>query len=111
MPNVIQYDVSFSVPIGEAHTYAQFEAVTGYMPAEFSRFLKYNATTKTLEALTDGPGEQAWPVVLATDSGSHAMGIFSPDQPCDRVTRMPVTGGGVSSPQTSYEVELRVSRS
>lgn len=81
MPHVIQYDVTFSVPIGEAHTYAQFEAVTGYLPAEFSRFWKYNATTNSLEPLSDGPGEQAWPVVLATESGSHAMGIFSPDQP------------------------------
>ncbi|MCB9874581.1 MAG: hypothetical protein H6821_10425 [Planctomycetaceae bacterium] len=81
MPQVIQYDVTFSVPIGENHTYAQFEAVTGYMPAEFSQFWKYNAETKELEALTDGPGEQAWPVVLATESGNHAMGIYSPDQP------------------------------
>ena len=81
MPQVIQYDVTFSVPIGENHTYAQFEAVTGYMPAEFSHFWKYNAETKELEALTDGPGEQAWPVVLATESGNHAMGIYSPDQP------------------------------
>lgn len=81
MPHVIQYDVTFSVPIGKAHTYAQFEAVTGYMPAEFSRFWTYNAATKELEELTDGPGEQARPVVFATDSGSHAMGIFSPEQP------------------------------
>ena len=81
MPQVIQYDVTFSVPIGEAHTYAQFEAVTGYMPAEFSHFWKYNAASQSLETLTDGPGEQAWPVVLATESGSHAMGVFSPDQP------------------------------
>lgn len=81
MPNVIQYDVTFGVPIGEAHTYAQFEAVTGYMPAEFSEFWKYNAETRMLEPLTDGPGEQAWPVVLATESGSHAMGVYSPDQP------------------------------
>ncbi|MCB9938653.1 MAG: hypothetical protein H6823_10455 [Planctomycetaceae bacterium] len=81
MPQVIQYDVTFSVPIGENHTYAQFEAVTGYMPAEFSHFWKYNAETKELEALTDGPGEQALPVVLATESGNHAMGIYSPDQP------------------------------
>jgi hypothetical protein len=81
MPQVIQYDVTFSVPIGEAHTYAQFEAVTGYMPAEFSHFWKYNAESQSLETLTDGPGEQAWPVVLSTESGSHAMGVYSPDQP------------------------------
>lgn len=81
MPNVLQYDVTFSVPIGESHTYAQFEAVTGYMPAEFRSFWKFNPQTSQLEELSDGPGEQAWPVILATESGSHAMGIFSPDQP------------------------------
>ncbi|MBI2479476.1 MAG: hypothetical protein HYV60_12840, partial [Planctomycetia bacterium] len=48
MPHVVQYDVTFSVPIGEAHTYAQFEAVTGYMPAEFSHFWKYNSDTHAL---------------------------------------------------------------
>jgi hypothetical protein len=81
LPNVIVYDVTFGVPIGERHRYAQFEAVTGYMPAEFSRFWKYNRATKRLEELTDGPGEQACPVVLATESGGHAMGVFSPQQP------------------------------
>ncbi len=81
LPNVIQYNVTFSVPIGERHNYAQFEAVTGYMPAEFAKFWKYNARSEKLEPLSDGPGEQPWPVVLSTKSGSHAMGIFSPDQP------------------------------
>jgi len=81
MPNVIQYDVTFTVPIGERHTYAQFEAVTGYMPAEFEKFWRFNPATLKLETLSDGPGEQALPVVLATASGSHAMGIYSPQQP------------------------------
>lgn len=80
-PNVIQYNVTFSVPLGENHKYAQFEAVTGYMPPEFSRFLTLNTTTKKTADLSDGPGEQKWPVILATPSGSHAMGILSPDQP------------------------------
>lgn len=80
-PNVIQYDVTFSTPIGERHTYAQFEAVTGYMPAEFSAFWKFNPKTREREPLTDGPGEQRDPVILSTPSGSHAMGVFSPDQP------------------------------
>lgn len=81
LPNVIQYDVTFGLPVGEKHTYAQFEAVTGYMPAEFEVFWKYNPKTRDLEALSDGPGEQALPVVLATKDGNYAMGIFSPQQP------------------------------
>lgn len=81
LPNVIQYDVTFSLPIDEHHTYAQFEAVTGYMPDEFRRFLKFNPETKKLEPLSDGPGEQAWPVVLSTEDGNFAMGVYSPDQP------------------------------
>ena len=51
------------------------------MPAEFSRFWKFNPKSGELEPLSDGPGEQALPVVLSTESGSHAMGVFSPDQP------------------------------
>ena len=63
LPNVIQYNVTFSVPIGERHNYAQFEAVTGYMPAEFAKFWRYNARSEKLEPLSDGPGEQPWPVL------------------------------------------------
>ncbi len=80
MPHVIQYDVTFHLPVGERHTHAVFEAVTGYMPEEFSVFRKFNPKTGDFEPLTDGPGELAFPVVLATPNGSHAMGIYSPDQ-------------------------------
>ncbi len=80
-PNVIQYDVTFALPLDEHHTYAQFEAVTGYMPPEFSEFLSLNLATGKTESLTDGPGEQSHPVILATASGSHAMGIYSPELP------------------------------
>lgn len=79
--NVIEYKVTFTIPDGEHHTYAQFEALTGYMPPEFNRFWKFLPKTGKLEALDAGPGEQNYPVVLATETGSHAMGIFSPDQP------------------------------
>ena len=81
LAHVIQYDVTFSVPLGERHHYAQFEAVTGYMPAEFREFWKFNPATSQLEPLSDGPGEQPWPVVLATTDNRFAMGIYSPDQP------------------------------
>lgn len=81
LPQVIQYDVTFSLPLTERHNFAQFEAVTGYLPAAFEKFWKYNAASQELEQLSDGPGEQSAPVVLATDSGHRAMGIYSPDQP------------------------------
>ena len=81
LANVIEYVVTFAVPKGEHHNYAQFEALTGYMPAEFSKFWKLMPTTGRLEPLDDGPGEQARPVVLSTENGTHAMGVFSPDQP------------------------------
>ena len=81
LANVIEYEVTFTVPKGERHTYAQFEALTGYMPPEFGRFWKFHAGAGRLEALDDGPGEQGAPVVFATEGKTHAMGVFSPDQP------------------------------
>lgn len=77
----LDYRVTFTVPAGARHTYAQFEALTGYMPPEFSVFWQFNLTTGKLEPLTDGPGEIPRPVVLATQDGRHAMGIFAPPQP------------------------------
>lgn len=81
LPNVIAYDVTFSTPVGEFHRYAQFEAVTGYMPAEFSQFWRFDPQTLQLQPLSDGPGEQREPVVFSTVDGAYAMGIYSPDQP------------------------------
>jgi hypothetical protein len=81
LPHVVEYNVTFTVPAGERHHYAQFEALTGYMPPDFGRFWKYVPASGKLAPLDDGPGEQALPVVFATDNGSHAMGIYSPDQP------------------------------
>ena len=81
LANVLDYRVTFTVPAGEKHTFAQFEALTGYMPPEFEVFRKFTAATGKLDDLNDGPGEQASPVVFATASGRHAMGVFSPDQP------------------------------
>lgn len=80
LPHVIEYDATFSLPVGERHTYAQFEVVTGYMPAEFAVFRKFNPRTGALEPLSDGPGEQEWPVVLSTKDGGHAMGVYCPPE-------------------------------
>ena len=81
LANVIEYDVTFTVPQSERHTYAQFEALTGYMPPEFSSFWKFLPESGTLEELDDGPGEQGFPVVFATSTKTYAMGVFAPDQP------------------------------
>jgi hypothetical protein len=77
LPNVLDYITTFHVPEGEPHTTAQFEALTGYMPPEFSVFHRFIRATGQLEPLSDGPGEQAEPVIFSTPNGRHAMGIIS----------------------------------
>ena len=86
LPHVISCDVIFKVPAGERHTHAVFEALTGYMPPEFARFLRFNPQRGELEALSDGPGEIPHPIVFATADGSHAMAIFSPPQSAPRIS-------------------------
>ena len=87
LPNVISYDVTFKVPADEHHTKAVFEALTAYMPEEFSRFLCFNPKSGTLEPLPPGTGEQRFPIVCSVSEGTHAMGIYVPPQP------MPDTAG------------------
>jgi hypothetical protein len=79
LPHVVSYDVVFRLP-SERHHEGVFEALTGYMPPEFDRFLQFNAKTGDLEPLSYGPGEVSRPVVLSLPSGSHAMGIYAPPQ-------------------------------
>jgi hypothetical protein len=74
-PGLLEYTATFTVP--EAHPYGQYEALTGYMPPEFSKFLALEKGET--RPLSDGPGEQALPVILSTETGSHAMGIWSPE--------------------------------
>ena len=80
LPNVISYDATFSLPKGERHNRAVFEALTGYMPPAFDRFLQFNAEKGELEPLSYGPGEGSRPVVLSVAAGTHAMGIYAPPQ-------------------------------
>ncbi len=80
-PHAIDYRVTFAVPPRERHTYAQFEALTGYMPPAFGKLHTLELKTGELAELSDGPGEQAKPVLFATADGKHAMGVWSPDQP------------------------------
>jgi len=80
-PQVLDYRVTFSVPGTAKHKYAQFEALTGYMPADFERFWQFDSGTRKLGPVRDGPGEIGNPVVLATADGRFAMGIFVPPEP------------------------------
>ena len=76
MPNVIDYLVTINV--GEPHQSAAIEAVTGYMPPEFSLFLTFDPATSQVAPLSEGPGEQPLPVILATKDRQFAVGIYSP---------------------------------
>ena len=80
-PNVIRYEATFTTPVGEFHRYAQFESVTGYMPARFEKFWGVNLSREQLVSLSDGPGEQRHPVILGTADGKLAQGVYSPQQP------------------------------
>ena len=79
LPNVLQYHVTFRVPVGEEHRLAQFESLTAYMPVEFDHFYGFNAGDGALQPLSNTRGEQALPMVLATADGKFAMGVFSPE--------------------------------
>jgi hypothetical protein len=79
LPNVLDYTVTLHVPEGEPHQTAQIEALTGYMPPEFSSFWRFDGATGKLAPVSDGPGEINDPIVLATPDGQYAMGILSLD--------------------------------
>jgi hypothetical protein len=78
-PGAINYDVTFVT--AEDHQSATFEALTAYMPPEFSEFFAWDAKTRSVNSLRDGPGEQPLPVILSTLDRRFAMGIYSPDLP------------------------------
>jgi len=83
LPNVLQYETSFTIPSEESHQSATFEVLTGYMPKDFSQFwtfdVKHGATMAI--PLNDNPGEQSIPVIFSTVDQQYAMGIYSPDTP------------------------------
>src|ERR1017187_9454037 len=54
-PQAMDYRVTSSVPAGAQHISAQFEALTGYLPPEFSSFWEFNLATGKLQPLSDGP--------------------------------------------------------
>ncbi|OQA00156.1 MAG: PKD domain protein [Bacteroidetes bacterium ADurb.Bin408] len=81
MPHVIQYNTSFDMPVNTSYNIGAFEVTTAYMPIDFSVFWTYNPASQILTPLTDGPGEQGLPVIIATANSNYALGIYSPDLP------------------------------
>ena len=80
-PHVIQIDNTFDIDLKEGNRYAQFEVLTGYMPKEFSEFWRVSKTSKELQRIDDGPGEQPDPAILSTRDGQIAMGAISAGHP------------------------------
>ncbi len=81
LPHAVSYHITFTIPPGERHRHAVFEAVTGYMPSTFSKFHAYDLKAQKLLPLSDGPGEQSHPVIFSTPDAKYAMGVWSPAQP------------------------------
>jgi hypothetical protein len=77
IPNIIGYMVTLNV--AEPHQSIAFEAATGYMPPEFSLFLSFDPATSQVAPLSNGPGEQALPIILSTKDRQSAMGVYSPN--------------------------------
>lgn len=85
--NVLEHRISFE--LARARSKAQFEALTAYMPEHFAAFYTYDFARDRFGPLSDGPGEQELPVVLATTDGTHALGLFTP-----QTARSDMTGPG-----------------
>ena len=103
LAHVIEYLTLFTVPTAQqsadyipSHN-AQFEALTAYMPAEFSKIYTVDMLTAAVTPISwqiQNPGgvtyERNKPLIVATPctnpaatqcSDNYAMGIFSPDLP------------------------------
>ncbi len=74
--NVLEHRISFD--LARPRSLAVIEVLTAYMPDRFDTFYRYNPASDRMEALSDGPGEQDLPVVLATRDGTHALGLYTP---------------------------------
>jgi hypothetical protein len=77
IPNILESLITLNV--GEPHRSATIEVLTGYMPPEFSLFLTFDPATSKLSPLSDGPGEQPLPVILATKDRQSAVGVYAPN--------------------------------
>jgi hypothetical protein len=77
--NVIAHDVTFQVP--RHYDSAIFEVLTAYLPDTFNTFWTYDPRFDELKPLSDGPGEQPYPVIISTEDRRFALGVYSQDLP------------------------------
>lgn len=77
--NVINYQAQFDVP--EQHNTAVFEPVAVYLNPEFSVIEGFDTKSGRLVDLSKNSGAQTKPVILSTENGDYAMGIYSPNLP------------------------------
>ena len=79
MPNVVEYKIKYIVP--ESYALGTFEIVTGYMPVDFEKFWTLDRDTGRVASLSDGPGEQNFPVVFSTADERYALGVYNTKLP------------------------------
>lgn len=77
--NLLSVDIEFRFP--EARRTASIEALTAYLPKEFTSFFSYDPAARKLTTLrTDRAGAMSmYPVIVTTADGRNAMGIISAD--------------------------------
>ncbi|WP_339745603.1 hypothetical protein [uncultured Rubinisphaera sp.] len=78
LPQVIEYETTFGLPIDEQHNFAQFEVLTGYMPPEFDQFFTYDLSNGEIKPISVGPGEQKYPLIFTTADKKYAMACIMP---------------------------------
>lgn len=71
--NIIQYAVAFHNP--ENHSYGQFEALTGYMPPEFSDIYKWE--DGQIQRIETNVEQWDIPGIMSTADGAYAMGCYT----------------------------------
>lgn len=77
IPNLLLIDVTINFP--EQRNTASIEALTGYMPRQFTSFYSYDPRRQRLQHLraASAEGDTNVPVIVATPDGQNAMGVFS----------------------------------
>jgi hypothetical protein len=77
IPNLIKTVTTFTIP--ENRKSASIEALTGYLPPQFSVWFRYNPSSRKLEQLSGGGNQRTTsPVVVAVPGGQSAMAVISP---------------------------------
>ncbi len=109
MPNVIDYSVVFHLPLSERHQYAQWEALTGYMPEEFSEFWAFDTERRVRVPLDDEQANSRCRSSSPPRMGSMPWGFIRPIN--HRVDLKSRLWSFSVSARTRREVELCFSQS